>query len=242
MADNLSVTAGAGATVATDQINNLHYQRVKLADGSADSEAMIYGDSTNGLDVDVTRLPDLTGGTVDLISNLASGTLAILTDGTVSKVGTVPGVGIVGNLNGGTLGILTNGSIVVTAGTVTAGTINIGTVKLDGRPAVNIASYGTTFGGTEALYGTLVAAPGTGTSIWVNDLTIVNSAGTITCLVGFGTALNGASVLAKGSFGANSGIQKSYPLAVNAATTNKDLVCYISGAGTADFNVSYFIA
>ena len=108
-----------------------------------------------------------------------------------------------------------------------------------------ILSYGTTFGGTAAGYGTLVgsAAVGVGTSTWINDLSIINTgAGTLTALMGFGTSLNGTSVLAKGEFGPQGGIQKSYPLPVNCGMTNQDLVCYIGAAGTVDFNVSYFIS
>ena len=121
-----------------------------------------------------------------------------------------------------------------------------GTLKLDGRSGRNILSYGTTFGGTAAGYGTLVgsAAVGAGTSIWVNDLSIINSKGTgnLTALIGFGTALNGTSVLAKGDFSAQGGIEKHYSLPVNAGMTNSDLVCYIGAAGTIDVNVSYFIS
>ena len=56
MADNVAITAGAGTTVATDDVGGVHYQYVKLVDGTADSSAKIGGDATNGLDVDVTRV------------------------------------------------------------------------------------------------------------------------------------------------------------------------------------------
>mgnify|MGYP001766548224 CR=1 FL=1 len=59
MADNVPITAGSGTTIATDDISSVHYQRVKLVDGTLDSTAAIPGDATNGLDVDVTRLPAL---------------------------------------------------------------------------------------------------------------------------------------------------------------------------------------
>ena len=134
----------------------------------------------------------------------------------------------------------------------TVGTVNYQIVKLDlggaGTSCLSkrtILSYGTTFGGTAAGYGTLVGstAVGVGTSLWVNDLSIINTgAGTLTALVGFGTALNGTSVLAKGEFGPQGGIQKSYPLPVNCGMTNQDLVCYIGAAGTVDVAVSYFIS
>lgn len=62
MADNVPITAGSGTTIATDEVGTDHYQKVKLVDGTADSSAVIPGDATNGLDVDVTRLPALVAG------------------------------------------------------------------------------------------------------------------------------------------------------------------------------------
>ncbi len=41
MADNVAITAGAGTSIATDQIGTDHYQKVKLAVGVADDAAMI---------------------------------------------------------------------------------------------------------------------------------------------------------------------------------------------------------
>src|SRR5678816_4435223 len=61
MADNLTLNLGSGgSTAATDDVGGVHFQKIKIADGAADSSAMIGGDATNGLDVDVTRV----GGTV----------------------------------------------------------------------------------------------------------------------------------------------------------------------------------
>lgn len=170
-------------------------------------------------------------GTIN-VATVTAGTITNLVSGTINSATAV--------LNSGTINVAT---AVVTVGTITHGTIDAGTVKNDGRPARNVPTYGTTFGGTAAGYATLVGSAGAGTSIWVNDLSIVNSqGGTITCLVGFGTALNGTSVLAKGNFGPREGIEKAYPLSVNAGMTNQDLVAYISAAGTIDVNVSYFIS
>lgn len=73
MADNLSITPG---TIATDQVGTEHFQKIKLADGTADSNAMISGDATNGLDVDVTRV----SGTVTVSDTTAQASLAILDD------------------------------------------------------------------------------------------------------------------------------------------------------------------
>lgn len=56
MADNVAITAGAGTSVATDDVAGIHFQRIKLVDGTADSAVAIPGDAANGLDVDVTRV------------------------------------------------------------------------------------------------------------------------------------------------------------------------------------------
>lgn len=66
MADNVAITAGSGTTIATDDVAGAHYQKMKLYDGTADSTAAIPGDATNGLDVDVTRLPALVAGTASI--------------------------------------------------------------------------------------------------------------------------------------------------------------------------------
>lgn len=60
MADNIEITPGTGATVATDEVGAAHFQLIKLVAGQEDTAARIGGDAANGLDVDVTRsaLPD----------------------------------------------------------------------------------------------------------------------------------------------------------------------------------------
>lgn len=212
----------------------------------------------------ISTLPNIPGGTLALVttvSNITNGsvrmTVGTLTTGTLQNLvsGTLNAVAAAtvtaGTINTGTINV---GTFVMPSGTLTVlpnlpqGSINVtaGTVRLDGRTTRNILSYGTTFGGTAAGYATLVgsAAVGVGTSTWVNDISIVNPNGNITCLVGFGTVLNGTSVLLKGTFGTSSavGMEKHYGLAVNGGMTNQDLVAYISGAGTIDVNVSYFIS
>lgn len=78
MADNVAITAGAGTTVATDEVNTgggaAHVQLMKLLSGADGSTERIGGDAANGLDVDVTRLPALPAGTnnigdVDVLSS-----------------------------------------------------------------------------------------------------------------------------------------------------------------------------
>lgn len=63
MADNIAVTSGTGTTIATDDCAGVQYQKVKLIDGTADSTAVIPGDATNGLYVNVTKSVPGTGAT-----------------------------------------------------------------------------------------------------------------------------------------------------------------------------------
>lgn len=92
MADNIAVTAGSGTTIATDQVGTVHYQKVKLIDGTADSEAAIGGDASNGLDVDVTRLPALVAGNANIgdvdVASLPSGNIG--QQAMAASVSTVP--------------------------------------------------------------------------------------------------------------------------------------------------------
>jgi hypothetical protein len=84
VADGVSITAGSGTTIATDDVSSVHYQRVKLVDGTADSSAVIPGDATNGLDVDVTRV----SGTVTVASTAQAND--------ASGIGATPTVLVVG--------------------------------------------------------------------------------------------------------------------------------------------------
>lgn len=91
MADNVLVdnVSEADYTVVTDEITSPYTggtaqaQGVKLLSGTANANDVIPGDATNGLDVDVTRLPALPAGTnnigdVDVVTlpnvTLAAGT------------------------------------------------------------------------------------------------------------------------------------------------------------------------
>ena len=113
MADNVDITAGSGTTVATDQVGTVHYQRVKLVDGTLDSTTAIPGDATNGLDVDVTRVQ----GTV----TVADGGSSLTVDGTVTS-----------NAGTGFPAVATDGSAIVTTGTLSMGTdgTNAQTIKV----------------------------------------------------------------------------------------------------------------
>jgi hypothetical protein len=57
LADNLEITAGTGTSIATDEVDSKHFQKMKIADGTADSDVMVAASADYGLEVDVTRMP-----------------------------------------------------------------------------------------------------------------------------------------------------------------------------------------
>jgi hypothetical protein len=61
MADNVPITAGSGTDIATDDVAAVHFQRVKIVDGTLGGTDAIAGTAANGLDVDVTRMPGVAG-------------------------------------------------------------------------------------------------------------------------------------------------------------------------------------
>lgn len=46
MADDVEITAGSGTIIKTDQVGTDHVQYIKLMDGTADSAAVVAGDSS----------------------------------------------------------------------------------------------------------------------------------------------------------------------------------------------------
>lgn len=83
MADNVSITAGAGTTVATDQVGTDHYQRVKIADGTADSGTMV--NIGNGVAANALRVTLASDGTgVVEQQSRSTATITTLTSATTS--------------------------------------------------------------------------------------------------------------------------------------------------------------
>ena len=95
MADNVAITAGAGTTIGTDEVTIgavlQHVQRMKLVDGADGGTALIGGDATNGLDVDVTRLPAVTTVPVQITKTVAAAATpeALAADGTFFRSATI---------------------------------------------------------------------------------------------------------------------------------------------------------
>lgn len=146
MADNLVVATGSGSTVSTDDIGNIHYQRIKNAFG---------GDGT-ATDVSFNNpLPVFTvgQGTVTLAGTnptyqTNSGTVYTGNTGTVTLTGTNP----VFQTNNGTVTLTGVNPVYVTnTGTVLTG--NTGTVTLTGTNPVFQTNNGTvTLTGTNPVY------------------------------------------------------------------------------------------
>jgi len=167
-------------------------------------------------DVTVTSLSDLPGGTLDEVSvvtacttvsevtNLNAGTITSIEGGTIAEITNVAAIAAI---NGGTIDKLSSGTIdKVTDAVVSAlpdlpgGTIDTitnvdgGTVQVHQKPPNDILFITQT--GTEAI-GTLIAAPGADTSIYLNELSISAHEDDIDIQIAFGTAQTGDGVVTR---------------------------------------------
>lgn len=136
MADGITLNAGSGgATLCTDDTGATgHVQVVKLAVSTDGSATPIGADSTNGLDVDVTRLPSLPAGsnTIGKVQLRNPGNTADLGDAT-NPVRVDPT---------GTTTQPVSGTVTVSAisGALPAGNNNIGDVDVASLPAGSVAA------------------------------------------------------------------------------------------------------
>ncbi len=202
MADNIAITEGSGKTVATDDVGGAQYQRVKLdIGGDGVSTPWLGTVTTNQETGTITSLPNLPGGTINLVG---SGTITKLEGGTL---GLVTRVGNVGTLEVGTISSLPNlpqGSINVTAGTIaTMGTM--GTLGL-----VNTVTTVTTV--SNLTNGSVRMTVGTLTGGTLQNL-VGGTLGEITNLVG-GTVTR----LAQGSINVTAGTITAGSIIVTAGT------------------------
>lgn len=177
MSNDVPITPGSGAEVATDEVNSRHYQLVKLVDGAEDSEARLGGDAGNGLDVDVTRVQ----GSVAVTGTFWPGTQPV--SGTVA-VSNLPATQPV-------------------SGTVTA---NAGTGTFNNQQSNKTADFDTGAGAdTVTMFGIAVpksggaVAGGTSTDPIRTDPTGATTqpvSGTVTANAGSGTFTVGGTVTA----------------------------------------------
>jgi len=121
--DNVAITAGAGTSIATDEVSGTleHVQVTKLAISADGSRTFIPADATNGLAVDVTRLPALPAGT-NAIGSITNTSFAV-TQSTAANLNATAVLATGDN---------TVGRVRITDGT---NTVPIDTVHADGESA-----------------------------------------------------------------------------------------------------------
>jgi hypothetical protein len=146
MADNVKYTdPGTGTDIATDDVGGVHFQRVKLVDGTLDSTTAIPGDATNGLDVDVTRVQ----GTVTVagtVSATQSGTWALGANSGVDigdvTINNASGGSAV-NIQDGGNSITVDGTVSVSGTTAVSGSISVGSALPTGTNSIGAVTQAT---------------------------------------------------------------------------------------------------
>mgnify|MGYP001583370375 CR=1 FL=1 len=107
-------------------------------------------------------------------------------------------------------------------------------------PGLPLQLFGTLGTAGADTTGTLVAG-GVGTSLYINDVTIVVSAGTVDSSIEWGTALQGTGILARGNFVPGGGVQRTFDALNPPSANNTSLTYRLGGAGTVFFSVSYWV-
>lgn len=200
--------------------------------------------------VDVAVLPDLTGGTVDLVttittlSNLTNGSVRVtagtITSGTVDVVSNVTNGTIrvtAGTINTGTINSGTINAGTINTGTINSGTINAGTITEQPYPASQVLPA---FAIGTAAIGTLVSAAGAGTGIYINSYALTVMSGTLDMCLSFGLGSTSNQVVARGYFPPGGGVALSFDHPSFYGTANSALTYQIlGGAGTASWAVTY---
>lgn len=207
----------------------------------------------------ISVLPDLPGGTVDLVSqaNVTVGTFsADVPGGTVDLTTRVGNLGTLelgsvvinsfgADLPGGTMDLVSQAN--VTVGTFSAdipgGTIDRGTVQNITVPTGSVVQTIHVLGtGGGTFVGTLVGPQGAGTSLYLTGLSIVGRSGTADCGIANNVAgTTGAGVYARGAFQPGGGIARTFDPPINLGT-NGTLAYFLISAGTSDFTVDYIVS
>jgi hypothetical protein len=171
MADNVAITAGSGTTVSTEEVTNLnagavsaqHVQRMLAAIRTRDGYAIdLSGDASNGLDVDVTRLPALAAGSAEIggVNVMKLAGTAVDTNSGSKSAGTqrvvlatdqpaltaalrVDGSGVTQPVSDGGGSLTVDGTVVLGAGSAAIGMVDPrGNVAHDGADAGNPIKVG----------------------------------------------------------------------------------------------------
>ena len=252
--------------VGTLEIGSVVVNTGTITTGSLTNIAMVHAGThvhPTGTVTTIVAGTQNTLGTVGVVNNIVTGTLAAIASvaevvkgtttlvstvttvsnltngsvniltGTLQSSGTTTGVGVVSNL--------TNGSVNLLTGTVTSLTnLAGGTVQTNAKPTVTVVSQGTLGTAGGSFFGTLSAASGAGTNHWVTNVDIVAQSGTADVRVLAGTGIAGTGVIAAGFFpSAGGGISKHFMPAFSAGA-NSELIYHFVGAGTAFITVNYF--
>lgn len=157
MADNIAITAGAGTTIKTDDVAGVHYQQVKLVDGTLEATAVIAADigvKANALRVapasditDATYIGDIKFGEALPAGTAAIGKLAANSGvdiGDVDILSIAAGTNLIGKV--GIDQVTANANEVVVK-SITAGDTNIGNVDIVTVPApLNVTGTGVELG------------------------------------------------------------------------------------------------
>jgi hypothetical protein len=160
MTDNVSVTPGNGATIATDNIGGYHFQRVKVT----------FGDDGSGTDVSAVNPLPVTGVVASITAPVTvTGTVAATQSGTwnVGSITTLPAL-VAGSALIGKVGLdqttpgTTNKVSIGTDGTVAIGTALPAGTALLGKTGIDQTTPGTTNAVSLAQVGSTAVATGNG--------------------------------------------------------------------------------
>jgi acylphosphatase len=217
---------------------------------------LLNSGTTTGVGV-VTSVSELVKGTV---TNLVSGTINALAAGTITtgtvsvttgtvvlNTGTITTIAAGTQNTLGTVANLNNGSVNILTGTVTSVTnLAGGTVSVNqAQIGSSVLSYGTLGTTGAAVFGTILAAVGAGTSIYLTGLSMVVQTGTVDVAIANGTGgpatgPGGLNTYARGAFPAGGGITTPITVPIKSGT-NGTLVFWMGGAGTAYFQANYWV-
>jgi hypothetical protein len=202
----VAITAGSGTNIAVDTGATGNMQIVKLASGMDASEDLIPGDTTNGLDVDVTRVQGSVTVAQATATNLkvdASGVAVPITDNAGSLTVDAPVATPV-------FVRLSDGSAAITALPITD---NSGSITVDDGATTLSVDDG---GGALTVDGTLTAVTTVGTI--TNAVTVQDGGGAISVDDNAGSlTVDGTVTATQGTAAASSG---GWPVKITDGTDN----------------------
>lgn len=182
MADNFSVTAGSGTTIAADDISSVYYQRVKIAQG-ADGVGV---DVSSAAPLQVT-LANTGANATPVVVDLGANNNVTVTSGTVTTVSTLTGGGVAHDSadsgNPHKVGArATNVEIAAVANNDRTDLVATLTGKLITQPYSNTENFvsgciSTAMTGTTSTL--LIAAPAAGLRNYITQITVSNSHATV---------------------------------------------------------------